>query len=106
MAFLLLAGIAMSLQAQEQVDEYDEDLGLGIPRPMWVGDVDAKAGLIELDGRMYRIGQGKAIEMAAGPGKRLELADLEPGMQVLVSTDGTEPGRGRMPFVLGIWRIE
>ncbi|GEM_PF-6715222 len=105
-ALVLVAFVAMPLQAQEAALDDDYDLAVGIPQPKWVGEVNEAEGLVELDGQMYRLARGKALAKVADQGKRLSLADLEPGMQVLAATDGTQAERGRVPFVLAIWQID
>ena len=84
----------------------ETDLATSIPQLMVVESVDSEAGTVTLDGNVYRL----ALKSRPGPaaispyGRSLSLSDLEPGMEILVSTDGTEPSRSNTPNLLGLWK--
>lgn len=98
---VLSLGIFSPVWAQPETD-----LATGIPQLMVVQSIDSEAGTVTLDGNVYRL----AVKSRPGPaaispnGRALSLSDLEPGMEVLVSTDGTEPSRSNTPALLGLWK--
>jgi len=102
LALALLTGPVLAQDGQEVV-QGDADMALGIPQPMTVDSIDLKNGLVVLDGERYRVYPGRKDLRAPGRGPTLELQDLAVGMSVLVATDGTQPGRGHQPYVLGLW---
>lgn len=100
---LLVTLAAFSLSAWAQLET---DVATGIPQLAMVENVDREAGTVTLNGDVYR------VELASRPGpaaispngRSLKLSDLEPGMEILISTDGTEPSQSNMPQVLGMWK--
>lgn len=101
MLLVTLAGAAPSVWAQPETD-----IATGIPQLVVVEVIDADAGIVTLDGNVYRVtAQDLRAPTSISPnGRSLNLSDLEPGMEILVSTDGTEPSRSNRPQVLGMWK--
>jgi len=99
-AVAAIAALAMPLSAQVETD-----MSTGIPQVMVVENVNLEGGTVTLNGDVYRVSIEKRPSRAAlSPnGRTLKLSDLEPGMEVLVSTDGTQPGPSNEPNVLGMW---
>lgn len=104
----LLGMLAVHTAAFSQSSEgLDGDVGfdqaMGLPQVMVVEAIDTKAGIVVLDGQRYRMGQESKPLMIDAPGTVLTLEQLSVGMQVVVSTDGTEPSASHTPFVRGLW---
>ena len=99
-ALAAVAALAMPLSAQVDTDE-----ATGVARVMVVDNVNAEAGTVTLNGDIYRISNEKRPSQSAlSPnGRALKLSDLEPGMEVLVLTDGTMPSDSHQPRLKGIW---
>ena len=99
-ALTAIAALATPIAAQIEID-----MSTGVPQVMVVESVNLEAGTVTLNGDVYRVSVDKRPTRAAlSPnGRALKLSDLEPGMEVLVSTDGTEPGPSYEPNVLGMW---
>ena len=102
MAIALTATVALATPLVAQVET---DMSTGIPQVMVVESVNLEAGTVTLNGDVYRVSVEKRPNRAAlSPnGRTLKLSDLEPGMEILVSTDGTQPGPSNEPNVLGMW---
>ena len=98
-ALTAIAALAMPLLAQVETD-----MSTGIPQVMVVENVNLEGGTVTLNGDVYRVSVEKRPSRAAlGPnGRTLKLSDLEPGMEVLVSTDGTMP-TSHQPRLKGMW---
>jgi len=96
-----LAGFTLSAWAQPETD-----IATGIPQLAVVESVDSEAGTVTLNGSVYRVSEANrpGPEASSPNGRSLKLADLEPGMQILFSTDGTQSSRSNMPQVLGMWK--
>ena len=99
-AMAVIATTTMPLVAQ-----VDTDSATGIPQVMVVENVDSEAGTVTLNGNIYRVSvEKRPIRAAQSPnGRPLKLSDLEQGMEVLVSTDGTMPDDAHQPRIKGIW---
>ncbi|MCA1779975.1 MAG: hypothetical protein LC637_11505 [Xanthomonadaceae bacterium] len=103
----LLLSLCVAGSALAQSDGAAFDTAIGLPQPMVVDRVDHQAGLVVLNGRSYRVSASKAsIAALQTSGRWLTLNDLRPGMEVLVSTDATQPTAKHTPDILGMWRIE
>ena len=100
-ALAAIAALAMPLSAQLDIDS-----ATGIPQLMVVDSVDSEAGTVTLNGNVYRVSiQKRQAQAALSPnGRALELSDLKPGMEVVVSTDGTMPSESHQPRLKGIWK--
>ena len=101
MALAAIAALAMPLSAQ-----LDTDSASGIPQVMVVDDINSEGGTVTLNGDVYRVSiEKRPSQGALSPnGRALKLSDLEPGMEVLVSTDGTMPSDSHQPRLNGIWK--
>ena len=100
-ALAAAAALAMPLSAQ-----LDTDAATGIPQLMVVDSVDSEARTVTLNGDVYRMSSREEGLNPAAPssnGRPLRLSDLEPGMEVMVSTDGTVPGNSHQPRIKSIW---
>ena len=99
-ALTAIVALAMPLAAQVDIDS-----ATGIPQVMVVDSVDSEAGTVTLNGDVYQVSDGtRPSRGALSPnGRALKLSDLEPGMEVLVSTDGTMPSDSHQPRLKGIW---
>ena len=102
LAFVCMAVFASAAFAQSAGSD-DVDFALGLPQKMVVESVDLKNGVLVLDGHRYRVYTGDKVMMVSGPGASLSPEQLVPGMEVLVSTDGTVPSRSHAPYVRGLW---
>lgn len=84
----------------------ETDVATGVPQFAVVDNIDREAGTVTLNGNVYK------VEVASRPGpeaispngRSLKFSDLEPGMEILISTDGTQPSRSNMPRLLGMWK--
>ena len=96
-----IAGFALPAWAQPETD-----IATGIPQLAVVESVDSEAGTVTLNGSVYQVSLASRPGPAAmSPnGRSLKLSDLEPGMEILVSTDGTQPSRSNRPQILGMWK--
>jgi hypothetical protein len=99
-AMIAVAGLLTPLSAQNDVDMAITPLQI-----MVVDGFDAEAGTVTLDGNTYRVSLDKrpASAMAAPNKRALRLSDLKPGMEIVISTDGSEPTRTHQPMIIGIW---
>lgn len=103
--FAAVALVAGSSLASPLGAQLANDSATGIPQLMVVESVNMEAGTVTLNGDVYRVNLEKRPTQAtlSVNGRSLKLSDLEPGMEILVSTDGTEPGRSNSAQVLSMW---
>jgi hypothetical protein len=79
------------------------DQAMGLPQVMIVESIDLKAGILVLNGQRYRVSSESKPLMIDAPGTTLSIEQLSVGMEVMVSTDGTEPSSSHTPVVRGLW---
>lgn len=99
-AIVAVAALVTPLSAQD-----DFDIAFTPLQILVVESIDTENGTVTLDGNVYRVSMENlpTTSMAPTNGRALRLSDLEQGMEVVISTDGSEPTRTHQPTIIGIW---
>lgn len=97
--------IAVNLAVSQSVPQ--EDLLAGPPELVVVEKVDATQGRIVINGQEFELFDGDRSLFALPrevDQREVSIAELRPGTEVMIVTDGTESNDDRLAKIIAIWR--